>query len=110
MAGMKHNVPGEFNNETKWLRLFSNRQLCYLGVAFLVTALCYKVSVALVGAALPGVITGLVIGVCIMFPVMRVIPETEFLKGGGLFISTLLVRLWIRKRNRRIYVKGWGKE
>lgn len=110
MASMRHNVPGEFNSETKWLRMFSTKQLGFLGASCLITALCYKASMALVKAGFPGVMTGLVIGVCIMLPVMLRLPDTEFLKGGGLYISTLLVRRWIRKRNRRLYVKGWGKE
>lgn len=109
MAGLRHNVPGEFKDETKW-KIFSTKQLGFFAVACFITGLCFKISMALIGAAFPGILTGIIIGIFIMVPVMFKLPETEFLKGGGLYISTFLVRLWIRKRNQKIYVKGWGKE
>lgn len=110
MAGMRHNVPGEFKNETKWLKYFSTKQVCFLGVALFITSLCYKASVALGGSGFPGVMVGLVIGFFILLPVLIKIPETEYLRGGGLYVSELFARLWIRKHTKKIYVKGWGKD
>lgn len=109
MAGMKHNVPGEFKNETIWMKYFTTKQLCFLGGAFLIIGLCYRASVFLVNSGFPGILTGLVMGAFIMAPVMLRVPDTEFLKGGGLYFSTLFVRRLVRWRNRKIYVKGWGK-
>lgn len=110
MAGMRHNVPGEFNSETKWFRFFSNKQLAFLVVALFVLYLCYKVSVNFTGRGFFGVLVGLIIGAVIVAPSMIPIPQTEFLKGGGLTIDIILIRRWIRKRKKCIYVKGWKKD
>lgn len=110
MASMRHNVPGEFHSETKWFRFFSNKQLGFLVVALFVLYLCYKVNVNFTGHGFFGVLVGLNIGAVIVAPSMIPIPQTEFLKGGGLTIDIILIRRWIRKRKKCIYVKGWKKD
>lgn len=107
---MRHHVPGEFVNETKWLKFFGTKQLILIGVGAAVTYVCYKVSTFFGLGGAVGILTGLVLGIIIVAPSMIPIPETQFLKGAGSTVDVIFVRWLIRRRKRVIYIRGWKKD
>lgn len=107
---MRHYVPGDFSNETKWLKFFGNKQILLVAIGVAITYACYKGSTFLFGQGFVGIVFGLIIALIIVAPAMIPVPQTDYIKGGGVTWDVIFIRKMIRKRSRVIYVKGWNKD
>ena len=107
--GMSHEIPSEFTDEDRWLNLFSTKSFAVLGVGGVLTLGLYKFfglfSISLVGGILGFLVTAFATGLT-MIPKMG----DDYLRGAGQKLDRLLLLWIVRKRNRCIYVKGYGKE
>lgn len=101
-----HEIPQEFTDEDKWFVFFTKKNLAFALPGVIITFINFKVF-GFFGKSLVGVVIGLII-TAILVAISKVpMPESEYLKGGGLTFDQLLVRRYIRKKNKKIYVKGY---
>lgn len=107
-----HRTPGDFKNETKWLKFFGNTQLLLLVIGAGITIFLYKILRLLLGTvgSVIGIIIGVLITGIIVIPSMVPVPMTLYLRGGGTSYSIIILRRIYRKRHQCIYIRGWGKE
>lgn len=106
--GMAHEIPSEFTDEDRWLKIFSTKSFAVLGVTGIITLLLTKFfglfGIPLVGAILGGILVVTATGTTMI----RKFGD-NYLKGAGQTLDRLLILRLIRRRNRVIYVKGYGK-
>lgn len=101
-------IPSEFSNESKWLKFFTLKTLVCFVISVMIMILL-GIFTQTFGSKVPGLIFGAIIVVFVMCITNIRVPETEYLKGGGQTIDVILIRKYLRKKNRCIYVKGYEK-
>lgn len=107
--GMSHEIPSEFTDEDRWLNLFSTKSFAVLGVGGVLTLGLYKLF-GLFSLSLAGGIPGLLLTVFAVGITMIPKMGDDYMTGAGQKLDRLLLLRIVRKRNRCIYVKGYGKE
>ncbi len=107
--GMSHEIPSEFTDEDRWLNLFSTKSFAVLGAGGVLTIGLYKFfglfSLQMAGGAAGLLFSAAATGLT-MIPKMG----DDYLAGAGQKLDRLLLLRIVRRRNRCIYVKGYGKE
>jgi len=103
---LRHDIPAEFTDEDRWFKFFTKKSLVYIAFGCFITFLLYRLF-SNFGYALTGVAIGLFITAVLAFISMFELPGTAYLSGGGLTLDILLKRLYIRKRSKVIYIKGY---
>lgn len=106
--GMTHEIPSEFTDEDRWLNLFSTKSFSILGAGSILTLILYK----LLGAAslqMAGGAVGLAVTLAATGATMIPKMGDDYMKGAGQKLDRLLLLRIVRRRNRCIYVKGYGK-
>lgn len=103
---LRHEIPSEFTDEDRWFKYFTKKTLAFIMAGCLIMVFLYKVF-ALFGGALIGVVLGIVITIALAAISMIPVPENQFLRGGGLTLDVIIIRRFIRKGKRVIYVKGY---
>lgn len=104
----RHDVPQEFSDEDRWQiwRIsLPRKSFVMLLAGGGVTYLLFK-GFALLHLAVFGVVLGLVLTLMVVFLTLIPIPESDYIKGGGLTLDIILIRRMVRRRNRVVYVKG----
>lgn len=104
----RHDIPQEFSNEDRWqvwLISFSRKSFIALLAGGGVTYILFKITAAC-HVPIVGIILGLLLTVVVVFLTMMPIPESDYIKGGGLTLDIIFLRRLIRKRSRIVYVKG----
>lgn len=105
---LRHEIPSKFTDEDRWFKYFTKKTLRFIMVGCLILVLLYKIF-SLFGLAVIGVVFGVVITIALAAISMIPVPENQFLRGGGLTLDIILIRRFIRRGNKVIYVKGCGK-
>lgn len=109
MAGYK--IPKPFQDEDKWFRFFTKKQILYIGVPVVISVL---VIAKLYDA--PKIILFLAAMLCISVIMAAIVfssfkmPKDKYLWGGGTALEKLGVRL-IKKQSRNkkvLWVKNYG--
>lgn len=101
-------IPSEFSDEDKWFKYFTKKTLGCTLVSGMLMVLLGNLTL-LFGSRAPGLILGSIIVIFVLFITNFKIPETEYLKGAGLTIDVILIRRYLRRRAKCIYVKGYKK-
>lgn len=106
--GMAHEIPSEFTDEDRWLNLFSTKSFAVLGAGGIATLVLCKFlglfSMQAAGGVLGLLATALATGAT-MVPKMG----DGYMEGAGQKLDRLLLLRLVRRRNRCIYVKGYGE-
>lgn len=108
MAGV-HEVPSEFKDEEKWLVFFSKRTLIIGVIMVLITLVLSKIT-GLFHATWLGLSIGLICTVAFVVTSMIMIPNTEYMRGGGLTVDKLLFRRFCHKRSMGVYIKHYNSD
>lgn len=106
--GFTHDIPQEFSDEDRWVigRVsLSRKSLIVLVAGCGVTYLLFKVT-SVIHIPIFGVVLGLLFTVTAVFLTIFPIPESDYLKGGGMTLDTIIIRRLIRYSNRIVYAKG----
>lgn len=106
---MVYHIPSEFTDEDKWFRIFYKKNLLVMICGLGFTGVIAKAG-ALFGMQLPMIIFGLIVTAVITGITMLPVPETQYLKGGGQTLDIILIRMFIRKKNSVLYVRGYNKD
>lgn len=107
---MKFPIPLEFSDEDKYFKYFTKKNILALLLSGIVCYCIAKLSAALLGTMLPGLIVGLLMVLVIVGVTMLPIPETEYMKGAGLTLDVIIIRRIIRRTSRVIYIKGYSNK
>lgn len=107
--GLRHEIPSEFTDEDRWFKYFTKKTLAFIMVGCVITCLLFKLC-SFFGGAIIGVVLGLVITVALGAVSMIPVPENQFLRGGGLTYDVIIIRRFIRRKNKVVYVKGYENE
>lgn len=106
---LREEVPREFSDDARWYKFFTNQMfaatLIILVAGRILYAFLAKFHLGIVGIVITGIIwivTLILLGV----PV----PKGNLTGGSGLILGQVLIRLWIRKKKRVIYIKGYKGE
>lgn len=99
-------IPSEFSDEDKWFKYFTKKTLACTLLSGMFMVLLGNFT-SLFGSRAPGLILGSIIVVFVIFITNFKIPETEYLKGAGQTIDVILIRKYLRRRAKCIYVKGY---
>lgn len=95
----KYKIPRELQDEDKWFKFFTKRQLAILIVAlfidFWVVALFYKLHIVVVG-----VVLAILIFVFALAIIYFKMPRSRHTHGGGLGLDTIAMRILKRKRSK----------
>lgn len=92
--------PDEFKSEEIWLG-FLPRKAFIIALVFLALAMLLFKAVGIVGFLIV-----LVVGAVVVALTMIHVSDEKYLKGAGLTLDTVLIRKYIRKKNKKILVKG----
>lgn len=106
---MVHSIPSEFTDEDKWFKFFKKRNLVVIAAGLGVTGFFFKIATPF-GLGVPLGLFGIVVTVIATIITMIPLPETNYLKGGGQTLDVILLRRYIRKKNKKIYIKGYGAD
>lgn len=104
-----YDIPEEFSDEDRWFKFFTKKQAIMIVAAIGIMVMLVKIFDG-AGLAFIGVIFGGLLVIAITVIAMLKLPETNYLRGGGQTLDVILFKRFIRKRNRRIYVKGYVVE
>lgn len=106
--GFTHEIPQEFSDEDRWIigRVsLSRKSFLVLLAGGGLTYGMFKLF-SIIGIPVFGVVFGVVLTIVAVFLTIFPIPETDYIKGGGLTLDVILLRRLVRRRNRIVYVKG----
>lgn len=106
--GFTHEIPQEFSDEDRWIigRIsLSRKSFIVLLAGGGMTYGMYKFF-SLIDIPVLGVVLGVLLTIVAVFLTIFPIPETDYIKGGGLTLDDILLRRFVRRRNRIVYVKG----
>lgn len=114
--GFTHEIPQEFTDEDRWIigrfSLSKKSFAMLLGGGGLTFGL-YKLF-SLFHIPVVGVVLGVILTITVVFLTIFPIPESDYIKGGGLTLDVILLRRYVRRRNRIVYIKGirnpWNKK
>ena len=109
MAMGTHSVPMEFQDEDKWLKFFNKVQIIALGLTLGIGVLIIRGFAAIHATAI-GVFIAIILLIVVGIIVMVNIPNSKYLWGGGQKVSTILLRLILRRFKRTIYTKNYNSE
>lgn len=104
----QQDIPQEFSDEDRWQLgrfSFSKKSFIVLLSGFGVTYMLFKI-MSFIHASTVGVILGITLTVIAVFLSMFPMPESDYIKGGGLTLDIILLRKLVRRRNRIVYTKG----
>ena len=107
----RYRIPKEFKDEDKWFRFFTKRQLIYAIVALAFDAIALMLSYSF-NVLLVGIILSEIVSIVMMAFAFITIPTEQYMYGGGYLLSTIVLRVIIRRRkkNRILYVKNYDNE
>lgn len=105
-----YEIPSEFENEERWLSIFTLKSLLSCLVAFGIGILISKITTLLFFSAIPGILISIVLTLGAYIVTTFKIPEEYYLKGGGLPIFIYLINRIYRKHSSVLYVLGYGNE
>jgi len=95
----KYKVPRELQDEDKWLKFFTKRQL-----AILIVALLIDLGLITIFQKLHIVVVGVVLALIILISAAAVVylkmPRSRHTHGGGLGLDTIVLRILKRKRSK----------
>lgn len=101
-------VPAALGKKAKWYKYFSLRSLliglCMAGIGILIGKLVSKIGLGLYFGIFWALLTIVVTGIT-----MIEIPNTNWMGGGGNTVDIFLIKRFIRKKNRRLYIKGYNQ-
>lgn len=105
-----YQIPSDVKDQDKWFRFFNKKQAVVLFFIFL---LDYRV-LMWAGAhhlLLPALfITLLLTGVAASIVLIPLPADVLYLSGGGIMLDQWLIRIFIRKKEKVLYVKNYRKE
>lgn len=107
MHSLTNEIPEGLNvDEEKWLKFFSKNALLATIVAFMVAFLIFKFC-SLYGLQVFGIILGgiLMFGTYFLFSFH--LPSDMTIKGAGLTLIVVMIRIQIRRKNKVLYVKNY---
>jgi len=100
-------IPKELKDEDKWFRYFTKKQAVPIAVTLLID---YRIIMwaSQRNFLLPAIIVSVILTLLVAGIVMVELPvDVLFLSGGGITMEQWIRRVFIRKRNRKIYVKNY---
>ncbi|XBX10700.1 hypothetical protein QMP26_41100 (plasmid) [Enterocloster clostridioformis] len=104
MADLREEVPREFSDDERWYRYFTRKSIFALLVMGVFSMGIVKFF-TFIGIQLVGIYTALILTCVVMAVIMLPIPEGDCLHGSGCTCDTILMRLYVRRKNQYIYVK-----
>ena len=112
MNTFRQSIPAEFTDEDRWrIWQFSLSRTTFFtilgGLGF--TYGLYRMFTVF-GVPFVGVLIGISITIALTTITGVKVPASEYLKGGGLTVFQLLIRIYIRKHNKVVYVRAYGKD
>lgn len=102
-----YQIPTEMKDQDKWFKYFTKKQACVL---FLTAVFDYRFLMwagthhMLVPALMFTIFFSAAIASIVLIPLPSAI---LYLSGGGIMLDQWLIRVFIRKRNKQIYVKNY---
>lgn len=108
MEQFLHEVPQEFTNEERWnigAISLSRKSFIVFLVGLGVTYWLFKIGVVL-RIPIVTVVIGALLTIVAVFITIFPVPESDYMKGGGLTLDIILFRRLVRRLNRVVYIKG----
>lgn len=105
VSDLREEVPREFSDDERWYRFFTRKSILVLLIMGVLSLLIVKFFVW-IGLRMAGIYISMVLTGVVMLVVMLPVPEGDILHGSGCTCDIILLRLFIRKRNGKIYMKG----
>ena len=102
-------VPGEYTDDERWLKIFKSYQALTLLGLILVTIILTK-TFNLFGIGFIGTFIGIGISILIMCAISINVPADEYLKGASHTLFAIWLRKRYRKKNKIIFVKNYMEE
>lgn len=109
MSGFTDDIPAEFTDEERWLKIFPRRVFITLCALVLAGLLITRILNALFGIFWQVLVPWLIITAVVTALMMIPVSGNDVMHGGGQDVMSLLIKKRHRKRDRKIYVKGLGK-
>ena len=104
MAQFSHKVPRELRNEDRWFKIFSPKQA-------IAAAICAAVAIPVgifIHRLFGNIPTIIVLEFYIIFcavGMFTVIPNSQYMLGGGQSAAMVVVRCVVRRLTKKVYVK-----
>lgn len=105
MADLREEVPREFSDDERWYRFFSRKSILVLLIMGVMDLAIVKFF-AFIHLQTPGIFVAIILTVVVMAAVMLPIPEGDVLHGSGSTCDVILFRLYVRRKNSKIYVRN----
>lgn len=106
MSELREEVPREFSDDERWYRYFTRKSIMVLLCMGVLSLIIIKFC-SLIGVQIVGIYLALVLTTVAMVAVMLPIPEGDVLHGSGCTCDVILLRMYIRKKKARLYLKGF---
>lgn len=105
-----YQIPTEIKDQDKWFTYFTKKQAVVL-VATGILDYRMIMGAGSNGMLLPAILISILItGVMAALVLIHLPADELFLSGGGIMLDQWLLRIYIRKKNKIIYVKNYLEE
>lgn len=98
-------VPASLGKKAKWYKYFSLRSLV-VGLVMAAIGVLIGKLISFAGITMYYIVFWAMLTVTVTGLTMIEIPNTNWLRGGGNTVDTLLIKKMIRKKSRCLYIKG----
>lgn len=108
MMRLTYEIPHGFSEEVRWFKFFPMRSLkalvCSAAPGVFLIRLFQSLKATVPFLVFWGFVVLLVTG-STMFPV----PRSRWLAGGGEYVDQIVIKRYIRKRKRCLYIRGYDQ-
>lgn len=105
MSELREEVPREFSDDERWYRYFTRKSILVLLSMGVISLIIIKFC-SFIGITAAGIYMALILTTVAMVAVMLPIPEGDVLHGSGCTCDVILLRMYIRKKKAKLYLKG----
>ena len=103
-------VPREFDaTDDKYLKIFSLTSLLVMMVMAALSVMACKFLVFFGVPSMPVIAVCSIVTIAVTATTMIPIPADNYLSGGGNTVAQVIIKRFIRRRTRCIYVKGYNQ-
>lgn len=103
-------VPREFDStDDKYLKIFSLTSLLVLMVMAALSVMACKLLIFFGVPSVPAIAVFGIITIAVTATTMIPIPADNYMSGGGNTVAQVIIKRFIRRRARCIYVKGYNQ-
>ncbi len=105
---LTYDIPQGLTDEVKWLKFFHTRSIKVLAITGIPGVIIARFIRSFRVLVVFLVVWFLFVAICTI-PTMILMPASWWLNGGGEYLDQIVLKRYIRKKSRCLYIKGYNQ-